>query len=51
MLAWRIRTAVNRAFVGIALLALEEKLFPLTATLAAFWIEVTGHLADSLLLA
>jgi hypothetical protein len=35
MLARRIGTALDGAFVGKALLALEEKLFALTAALAA----------------
>jgi hypothetical protein len=38
VLAGRIGTALDRALVGKALLALEEQLFPFTAALTAFRI-------------
>src|SRR5262249_3010920 len=39
----RVAAALDRAFVGEALLALEEQLFPFAAALPAFGVQVSGH--------
>src|SRR5438132_4980924 len=43
VLSRRIAAALDRAFVGEALLALEEELLPLAAALAALGIQISGH--------
>src|SRR6185369_6080415 len=43
VLAGSVAAALDGALVGEALFALEEKLFPFAAALAALGIEVTGH--------
>src|SRR5256885_214082 len=43
VLSRRIAAALDRAFVGEALLALEEEFLPLAAALAALGIQISGH--------
>src|SRR6266849_6074462 len=44
VLSRRVAPPLDRAFVGEALLALEEELFSLAAALAALGVQVSGHL-------
>jgi hypothetical protein len=43
MLAWRIRSPLNRTLVGKALFALEEELLSLAATLTAFRVKIADN--------
>jgi hypothetical protein len=49
MLTGGVRTPFDRTLVGKTFLAFDEEFFTLTTALAAFWIEIAGQLADSLL--
>src|SRR5436190_16483279 len=51
VLSRRIAAALDRAFVGEALLALEKELLPLAAALAALGIQISGHAYSSILYA
>ncbi len=44
VLSRRVAAPLDRAFVGEALLALEEELLSLAAALAALGVQVSGHL-------
>src|SRR2546425_8135640 len=44
VLSRRVAAPLDRAFVGEALLALEEELLSLAAALAALGVHVSGHL-------